>query len=192
MLSRLPLMQVSTIHGLCGRVAREHPVESGAGLNFRVLDEAESAEWLEAHLSGVLAELPVEVLLEVPGRIRAEVIRTLLEDPTSAGAALEVAAGTAGLDPTTRAMQAWSSVQSEWTAALATLAAVSGPAGDVLETARQAALGAGPLPVLGDRPAGAADRAGGSDRQRRQGLGGRRQEGRRRRPADPQGPDGAG
>ena len=150
-LSRLPLMQVSTIHALCGRVAREHPVESGAGLNFRVLDEAESAEWLEAHLSGVLAELPVEVLLEVPGRIRAEVIRTLLEDPTSAGAALEVAARTAGLDPITRAHQAWSSVQSEWTAALATLAAVSGPAGDVLETARQAALGAGPLPVLGDR-----------------------------------------
>ncbi|MCD0168977.1 UvrD-helicase domain-containing protein, partial [Deinococcus sp. 23YEL01] len=72
--SRLPLMQVSTIHGLCGRVAREHPVESGAGLNFAVLDESEAAEWLEEHLAPVLAELPVEVLIELPGRIRADVI----------------------------------------------------------------------------------------------------------------------
>ncbi|WP_309570486.1 UvrD-helicase domain-containing protein, partial [Deinococcus sp.] len=147
--ARLPLMHVSTIHGLCGRVARDHPVESGAGLNFRVLDEAETAEWLGEHLSFVLAELPVDVLLEVPGRIRADVIRALLNDPTSAVTALDVAARTAALDAGERARRAWEGVRPEWDAIQTTLARLSGPAGDVLELARQAAAHAGPAPVLG-------------------------------------------
>ncbi|NTY02439.1 UvrD-helicase domain-containing protein [Deinococcus sp. JMULE3] len=146
----LPLMQVSTIHGLCGRVAREHPVESGAGLNFAVLDDTEAAGWLEEHLAPVLAELPVEVLLELPGRIRGDVIRALLDDPTSAAAALDVAAREATLEAGDRARRAWVAAQPEWDAACAALDAVRGvPAGDVLEDARQAALRAGP-PLLGE------------------------------------------
>ncbi|GGL19003.1 UvrD-helicase domain-containing protein [Deinococcus radiotolerans] len=147
--ARLPLMQVSTIHGLCGRVAREHPVESGAGLNFAVLDEAEAAEWLDEHLTPVLAELPVEVLIEVPGRIRADVIRALLDDPTSALAALDVAARAADLSAEDRARRAWQGAQPAWDAARSALATLrGGPAGDVLEDARQAALRAGPAPLL--------------------------------------------
>ncbi|AWT37389.1 hypothetical protein DM785_16885 (plasmid) [Deinococcus actinosclerus] len=147
--ARLPLMQVSTIHGLCGRVAREHPVESGAGLNFAVLDEAEAAEWLDEHLAPVLAELPLEVLIELPGRIRADVIRALLDDPTSAASALDVAARAATLDAEARAQRAWEGAKPDWDAAHAALAALrGGPAGDVLEGARQVALQAGPAPLL--------------------------------------------
>jgi ATP-dependent helicase/nuclease subunit A len=149
--ARLPLMQVSTIHGLCGRVAREHPVESGAGLNFGVLDEAEAAEWLDEHLAAVLAELPVDLLIELPGRIRTDVIRALLDDPTSALAALAVAAGAAALGTQERARRAWEGAQPAWDAARSALAALrGGPAGDVLEDARQAALRAAPVPLLGE------------------------------------------
>ncbi|WP_135229993.1 UvrD-helicase domain-containing protein [Deinococcus fonticola] len=90
-LAELALMQVSTIHSLCGRIAREHPVESGAGLGFMVLTETEADAWLAEYLSRVLAELPMELVLAVPGRIRVEVIRTLLQDPKAARKALRVA-----------------------------------------------------------------------------------------------------
>lgn len=146
----LPLMQVGTIHSLCGRIAREHPVESGAGLGFRVLDAAETAEWLDEHLSPVLAELPVETLLAVPGKIRADVVRKLLDDPTTASAALEVSASQARLDVVERARHAWLAAAVRWDVALAALAQASGPSGDELERARQSVLAAGPAPVMGE------------------------------------------
>jgi ATP-dependent helicase/nuclease subunit A len=145
----LPLMQVGTIHSLCGRVAREHPVESGAGLGFRVLDPAETAEWLDEHLSPVLAELSAETLLAVPGKIRADVVRKLLDDPTTASAALEVSVRQARLDTGERARLAWQAVAGQWDAALTLLAGASGPSGDALERARQGVLAAGPAPVMG-------------------------------------------
>ena len=149
-LAGLPLMQVSTIHGLCVRVAREHPVESGAGLGFTVLDEDEARAWLDEHLSPVLAELPLETLLLIPGKIRSEVLETLLQDPTAAQAALDVAVRRAAVDPAVRAAQAWEAVGAEWNAAVQCLSEVQGPAGDELENLRLAALQAAcPAPLLG-------------------------------------------
>lgn len=150
-LASLPLMQVSTIHGLCGRVAREHPVESGAGLSFEILDEVEARAWLEEHLPPVLAELPLETLLAVPGKIRAEVLRKLLDDPTAAQDALEVAAAAARVDAGERARRAWQDVAGEWNAALERLGNLTGPAGDELERIRQEVLRVtGRAPVQGD------------------------------------------
>ncbi|SMB82115.1 UvrD-helicase domain-containing protein [Deinococcus hopiensis] len=149
-LAGLPLMQVSTIHGLCGRVAREHPVESGAGLGFEVLDEVEARAWLDEHLAPVLAELPADTLLAVPGKIRTDVIRTLLDDPTSARDALEVAAEMAVGDPAERAQRAWQAVAGEWNGARAALQALQGPPADELEQIRRATLQAAKeAPVLG-------------------------------------------
>ncbi|WP_199188340.1 UvrD-helicase domain-containing protein [Deinococcus arcticus] len=149
-LAGLPLMQVSTIHGLCGRVAREHPVESGAGLSFEVLDETDAQAWLDEHLFPVLAELPVDTLLAVPGKIRSDVIRTLLDDPTTARDALEVAASLAALAPQERARRAWQTVTGPWNAAMQTLQGVQGPAGDDLEQIRRAVLAvASAAPVQG-------------------------------------------
>ena len=149
-LAELALMQVSTIHSLCGRIAREHPVESGAGLGFTVLDDAESKAWLAEHLNSVLAELPMDTLLAVPGRIRTEVLKTLLEDPAAARSALGVAAARAKRSAQELAQERWAEVSEPWNEALTTLGAHSGKPGDLLEQYRQAALQAGPAPVMGN------------------------------------------
>ncbi|WP_158680030.1 exodeoxyribonuclease V subunit beta [Deinococcus sp. NW-56] len=155
LVTELALMPVGTIHSLCGRVAREHPVESGAGLGFTVLDELEARVWLDEHLTPVLAELQEderETLLAVPGKIRREVLEALLEDPASARDALRVAVAARTLDPFERARRAWQAALPQWQMAVAALEGVSGPHGDVLEEmrARTAALGRD-APLLGER-----------------------------------------
>jgi ATP-dependent helicase/nuclease subunit A len=155
LVTELALMPVGTIHSLCGRVAREHPVESGAGLSFTVLDELEARAWLDEHLTPVLAELQEgerEVLLAVPGKIRREVLEVLLDDPSSAREALRVAVAARKLDPLERASRAWDAVLPQWQAAVSALEGAGGPAGDVLEEmrARTVALGRN-APLLGER-----------------------------------------
>ncbi|MBB5235587.1 UvrD-helicase domain-containing protein [Deinococcus budaensis] len=153
LVTELPLMQVSTIHGLCGRVAREHPVESGAGLGFTVLDEREAQAWLDEHLGPVLAELldgEMDTLLAVPGQIRRAVLEALLNDPASAREALRVAASARQVDPLERARRAWEGALPQWQAAVAALEGTSGPRGDVLEEMRARAVTLGrDAPLLG-------------------------------------------
>lgn len=155
LVAELALMPVGTIHSLCGRIAREHPVESGAGLSFTVLDETAARAWLEEHLTPVLAEYQAqdpETLLALPGKIRREVLAALLDDPASAREALRVAARARSLSPEQRAAQAWQAALLPWEAAVRALEGAAGPAGDALETLRERVLrlsrGA-PLP--GDR-----------------------------------------
>lgn len=149
--AELPAMQVGTIHALCSRVAREHPVESGAGLAYEVLVPVEARAWLDEHLESVLSELPEEVLRAVPGRIRREVLEALLDDPVAAEQALDVAGARASLPPRERAERAWAVVQAQWDAQVAQLAAVAGPSTDDVERLRQGALQlAGASPLFGD------------------------------------------
>ncbi|SEJ86548.1 ATP-dependent exoDNAse (exonuclease V) beta subunit (contains helicase and exonuclease domains) [Deinococcus reticulitermitis] len=149
----LALMTVGTIHSLCARVAREHPVESGAGLGFRVLDELEARAWLEENLTPVLAEVQEserETLLAVPGKIRHAVLEALLDDPSSAREALRVAVAARTVDPSERAQRAWKAALPTWQAAVAALEKVSGPRGDVLEEMRSRAVTLGrQAPLLG-------------------------------------------
>ena len=140
----LALAQISTIHALCARIIRDHPVESGAGLGFRVLDESQATVWLDATLPGVLGELPAEAFGEVPAAAALEAVRMMLDDPHRAEAALAVTlaghdAALAGLEA--QLDQHAAREETRWAAALQTLRthAASDP-NDPLECARQSAL----------------------------------------------------
>ncbi|CAM3456307.1 UvrD-helicase domain-containing protein [Deinococcus deserti] len=116
-----------------------------------MLDDIETKAWVDEHLAPVLAELPVELLLAVPGKIRSEVLKKLLDDPTSAEEALRVGGRLARMDASERARRAWQAVTKEWNEAAGALAGLGGPAGDELERFRQAAVqAASSAPVLGD------------------------------------------
>ncbi|MFC3919363.1 UvrD-helicase domain-containing protein [Deinococcus metalli] len=86
-LSEWPLMTVTTIHGLCARIARDHPAHSGAGLSFDVLDEADSRVWERLWRSRVLAELPPEVVAQVPEPLRTAALQALVEHDVPPGSA---------------------------------------------------------------------------------------------------------
>ena len=129
----LPLMTVGTIHGLCGRIAREHPVESRAGLSFLVQDETQARAWLEEKLPLALSEGEAADLLSLPGGLRREAMEALLADPLAARAALDVAVSVIALPPDERTERVWAEVAGEWDHALSTLAALSGPGGERLE-----------------------------------------------------------
>jgi len=141
---RLPLAQISTIHALCARIARDHPVESGAGLRFEVLDEAQAAVWLDSLLPGLLGSLPVEAFGDLPVGTALDAVRQMLRDPYRTEAALRVSLATSAQDLAAleeRAAHQAVLAEQRWQAALDTLAAHASPdAGDALEQARRAAL----------------------------------------------------
>ena len=139
-LTALPLMTIGTIHSLCGRIAREHPVESGAGLSFLIQDETEAGAWLEERLPLALSACEAGDLLALPGRLRAEVTRALLADPLAARAALDAALRQTELPSEERRLLAWRQVEAEWSAALTQLGLFSGPAGEKLEAYRLSAV----------------------------------------------------
>lgn len=87
----LSLAQISTVHALCARIIREHPVESGAGLRFTVLDEAQARVWLERHLPEVLGELSATDFGDVPADSAVQAVTAMLADPQRAEAALRQA-----------------------------------------------------------------------------------------------------
>jgi ATP-dependent helicase/nuclease subunit A len=132
-LADLPLMTVGTIHSLCGRIAREHPVESRAGLSFLVQDETQARAWLEDKLPLALSEGTRADLLALPGALRREAMEALLADPLAARSALDVAVGLIALPPAERTERVWAEVAGEWDRALSSLAALSGPGGERLE-----------------------------------------------------------
>ncbi|MFC3833026.1 MULTISPECIES: UvrD-helicase domain-containing protein [Deinococcus] len=94
----LPLMTIGTIHSLCAVIARTHPVLSGAGAAFEVLDDTAERLWRRAHLGAVLAALPPDVVTAVPGAWRGDALETLLDDPVRAAVALQRAEATAAAD----------------------------------------------------------------------------------------------
>ncbi len=53
-LERLGEARIGTLHRLCADILREHPVESAVGPDFEVMDAAEGARWLSAHLDPAL------------------------------------------------------------------------------------------------------------------------------------------
>ena len=142
----LALAQISTIHALCARIIRDHPVESGAGLRFEVMDEAQTTAWLDATLPTVLAELPASDFGDVPARVALEAVRAMLDDPHRAEAALATSLATH--DGALERLEAQLAQQAEreqgdWDAALRTLRAhAASDPGDALERARRAALDA--------------------------------------------------
>ena len=144
---QVPLAQISTIHALCARIVRDHPLESGAGLRFQVLDESQASVWLDAALQRVLGALPEAAFGALPAGLAVEALRLMLADPHRAEGALKVGLATYASDlaaleeARTRTAEL---AEGTWISALRTLAAVSGPdPADPLEMARCAALQAG-------------------------------------------------
>ena len=80
----LPLLGITTIHGLCYRIVTEHPVESGAGFGLTVQDDLEWGLYREQRLSRILAQLPPDELACVPGQRRAQYLNHLLTQPEQA------------------------------------------------------------------------------------------------------------
>lgn len=140
----LPLAQISTIHALCARIIREHPVESGVGLRFEVLDEAGATAWLERTLPGVLGEIEVSAFGALPAGLARDALNRMLRDPQRAADALRVALDACERelpDVEARLARQDAEVETEWQACLATLSRHACPvADDGLEVARRAAL----------------------------------------------------
>lgn len=101
----LRLMQVSTLHSLCARIARDHAAESGAGLSYDVLEPTDAELWRQQHLAQVLSELSPDAVAAVPSKLRNQVLRTLLDDPLRANRALEQATDGQGADALTHKIQ---------------------------------------------------------------------------------------
>jgi ATP-dependent helicase/nuclease subunit A len=83
-LDALPAAQVSTIHSLCARIAREHPSESGTGFEFHVMDEPESRTWLKTQLRELLRDLPDAPFQTMSARTVFKTLEALLGDADSA------------------------------------------------------------------------------------------------------------
>lgn len=151
----LPLAQISTIHALCTRIIREHPVESGAGLRFEVLDEAAAAVWLDDTLPDVLGALPPSLFGHLPVALAQSAVTLMLRDPQRAEDALQVslaAHDARRADLEAQLEQRASGAAHAWAEGLAVLAAHASPdPHDPLEVARRAALSA--AEVQGSWPA---------------------------------------
>ncbi|GEM49179.1 UvrD-helicase domain-containing protein [Deinococcus cellulosilyticus] len=87
-LDDFPEAQISTIHSLCGRIAREHPLESDASFNMQVLEEGAFQNWLDSVFPEILQVLHPETHADLPYSLLSEALRTLLGDPLTAELAL--------------------------------------------------------------------------------------------------------
>lgn len=140
----LPLAQISTIHALCARILRDHPVESGAGMRFTVLDEAQTSVWMEQNLPEVLGELSAADFGEIPAQHALDAVSLMLRDPYRAEQALQVSMRTqAGEEAELKArlVEERAALADRWEKSLLTLQsyAATSPT-DPLEVGRQAVL----------------------------------------------------
>ncbi|MFC3860725.1 UvrD-helicase domain-containing protein [Deinococcus antarcticus] len=140
----LPLAQISTIHALCARLIREHPVESGAGLRFSVLDQSQASVWLERWLPEVLGELPASDFGDVPADLAVQAVRLMLADPQRAEQALRESMQAQEAEQRRlqdELAQATLDAQDTWQRSLTTLRQhAASVLGDPLEVGRQAVL----------------------------------------------------
>lgn len=88
-LQQWPEAQISTIHSLCGRIAREHPRESGGAFDTQILDANQAEHWLNQHLPSLLAAIAPQHFEAVPYSVFAEVLPALLNDPLNSHLALQ-------------------------------------------------------------------------------------------------------
>lgn len=87
-LDDFPEAQISTIHSLCGRIAREHPLESDASFNMQVLDEGAFQNWLDHVFPEIMQVLPPSIHADLPYSLLSVALRSLLADPLTAELAL--------------------------------------------------------------------------------------------------------
>lgn len=161
-LAELEAAQISTLHALCARVVREHPVEAGVLPTAEVLDAPQAAAWQERQLPAAMAALPAAPYRALPFSRMERALRSLLQDPALAAQALgQSSEGWRTLLEDTR-LEELAALRREasWREAVAGLASLTPPDGDAIGAqcalARQGlALLDGPDPrqglaILGD------------------------------------------
>lgn len=144
LLSELEAGPITTFHGLCSRICRDHPEAAHVPPDFSILDPLEGPAWVEEQLTTALEALPPDIYEQMPYSTLRTTLRFMLRDPLTAEEAL-----THGSEPweslvTYAREQALQALQEHivWQAACDTLFTFQGKGDDKLETVRAAAAGA--------------------------------------------------
>lgn len=144
-LAEVEAAPIGTLHGLCARIAREHPRQAGVAPVFGVMDDLDGRGWLAERLDDILSRTPTEWYGD-GDRLTFTQARAalwpLINNPILADEALLVATtrdGPAQWREQTRLRLREVAEDPAWVAAVARLDAVSGP--DGLDDARRTALG---------------------------------------------------
>jgi ATP-dependent helicase/nuclease subunit A len=147
-LAEIEAAPIGTIHSLCARICREHPLESGAPPFFEILDETNSRlvnpDWIDEALD----RLPIEIYQVIPFSILRRVMRSLLSDPVMAARAFAASGEPNGA--TSDQLEHWAALgwgwqvqtvealvgSRDWSEWRATLQRVAGDRNDLIEGLR--------------------------------------------------------
>lgn len=88
LIAELEAAQISTIHSLCTRICRDHPVESGAPHAFEVIEDSQDGIIADEWLIEALDTMPPEVYDDIPFSLLKAILEALLRDPVTAKRAL--------------------------------------------------------------------------------------------------------
>ncbi len=142
MLAEVEAAPIGTIHALAQTICRRYPEAAGVPPDFSVVDELDGQLWQTEALDDALARLPSQALGSMPFEQLGQALRSALDDPRRAEAALAVDAAQVKdrLDAARRAAFAQSAGSPAWADDLAFLAGFRGPAGHASEGWRAVAV----------------------------------------------------
>ncbi|QQS48558.1 MAG: UvrD-helicase domain-containing protein [Acidobacteriota bacterium] len=83
LIAELEAAQISTIHALCARICRDHPVESEAPHGFEVIEDSQDGIIAEEWLLEALDTMPPEVYDDIPFSLLETILEALLRDPVT-------------------------------------------------------------------------------------------------------------
>ncbi len=134
---------IGTIHALAQRVCHAFPHEAGLPPDATVLDELDGRLWTAEALDAALERLDAEAVTALPFSLLKSALRTLLEDPFRAEAALTKDGGALRRELEAARQTALDQARgAAWDDAVSLLRNAAGPAEHPAEGARRAALAA--------------------------------------------------
>lgn len=153
-LADLEAAQISTIHALAARICRDHYDLAGIPPDFAVLDEQEGAIWRGEHFATALEAIPLEIFRTIPFSTLSQALRTFLNDPHSAEAALAQGPEQWAVEIERAREEELHRLREhpEWRALGAEIEQVRGGQGDKLEVYRAAACAAWKAIQAGEPP----------------------------------------
>ena len=89
LIAELEAAQISTIHALSARICQEHFQVLNLPADFQVLDDLEGQVWLADEFKQALTQLSPEIFQLIPYSLLQNVLEQLLDDPYTAGKALQ-------------------------------------------------------------------------------------------------------
>lgn len=141
LLAEFEAAPISTIHALAGRICREHPEFSQVAPGFQLLEELAAPLHKEQWLAEALDDVPDAAVQRFGYARLRRLLRHLHDDPFTAAQALERSAEDWSDLVDERRHAAWADLLASeaWLGAAAHVRAHTGPAGDLIETARRIA-----------------------------------------------------